>query len=1067
MMKAMAGKTHLKRIERTVACQSQILCFSSSLRKSAPLVLMLLLFVATADSAHSQAASATPVTQSAESTTQSPKTLPGLSAYRGKTVVAIDFTGVDRSLLEPLPADLPQQPGQLLDSQKLHASLRRLYATGLYDSIDLEAQTVPGGVRILFAGTPRSFFGAITIAGVKSDRLAAQLSRSTGIDLGTPYSPDAVAKGTAAIQQSLQTSGFYQSKVTARPAANAVNGVRAVTYTVDTGKQARVGDVTSTGTPALNDKQFRRVSKLKRNSKLTQDTTRTAIKRLRAHYQKEDRLEAKITQNKEQFQPLTDHMDFGFEVVRGPIVTFVVDGGHVSRGKLQSLVPVFQEGTVDQDLLNEGSRHLRDYFQAKGYFDATIQHSQQDLPDGREQITYTVDKGSRHRVESVHIQGNKYFDSDTLRERLSVTKADPLIRYGRYTENLVNNDVEAITNLYAANGFRDVKVTPEIQDDDKNSKRGKKMSTLSVIHVVYKVEEGPQSKFGKVQITGDTKIPEADLRKLMNSQQGQPYSLLNLSGDRDAMLNYYLSKGFANAQMDVTQSPEKEDPKIIDVTFRATEGDQAFINQILISGLHYTRRFVVDHELQVHSGAPLDESALLETQRRLYDLALFNEVDTAVENPTGDQPRKNILIDLQEAKRWDFTYGIGLQAQTGNPNQNCPSVATLIQLGIDPTTYHCSPAGSTGASELVSFDATRINFRGRDQSITLHTIYGSLEQAATLIFNNPHYFGNPNLSFSLSGGYTSNQDVTTFASSRLEADVQVQQVLGRTASRRPLDTLIYRFTYRRVKVDPQSIQVAADEIPLLSEPARVGGPGFTFIRDRRDNPLDAHHGNYFTAQTFLSSSLFASQSDFVRVDATQSSYYSFGKRHYVLARSTRYGAEASYGSLNLRTVPLPERLFAGGATSHRGFAINQAGPRDTQTGYPLGGGGAFVNTVELRTPPADLPVVGNSLSFVVFHDMGNVFTEPGQVFGSFFNWKQPDTPTCRNLAVTGGLCNFNYMSHALGLGLRYATPIGPVRVDLSDNLNPPVYPILVDPTNGPHVGQLSHFNFFFSIGQSF
>jgi outer membrane protein assembly factor BamA len=133
----------------------------------------------------------------------------------------------------------------------------------------------------------------------------------------------------------------------------------------------------------------------------------------------------------------------------------------------------------------------------------------------------------------------------------------------------------------------------------------------------------------------------------------------------------------------------------------------------------------------------------------------------------------------------------------------------------------------------------------------------------------------------------------------------------------------------------------------------------------------------------------------------------------------------------------------------------------------LGGGGAFVNTVELRTPSAQLPLVGNNLSFVLFHDMGNVFQDPGQVFSSFFNWKQPDTKSCRNLAVTGGLCDFNYMSHALGLGLRYATPIGPIRVDLSDNLNPPVYPVLVDPINGPHVSQLSHFNFFFSLGQSF
>ena len=150
-------------------------------------------------------------------------------------------------------------------------------------------------------------------------------------------------------------------------------------------------------------------------------------------------------------------------------------------------MPVYQEGSVDQDLLNEGSRHLRDYFQGHGYFDVQISHSQQQLPDGREEITYHVDKGSLHKVASVQIQGNKYFDSDTLRERLAVTKADFLIRYGRYTEALASQDVDAIKNLYQANGFRDVNVTPEVKDEDKQG--GKKHMQLSVLRIIYKVEE--------------------------------------------------------------------------------------------------------------------------------------------------------------------------------------------------------------------------------------------------------------------------------------------------------------------------------------------------------------------------------------------------------------------------------------------------------------------------------------------------------------------------------------------------------------------------------------------------
>jgi outer membrane translocation and assembly module TamA len=172
---------------------------------------------------------------------------------------------------------------------------------------------------------------------------------------------------------------------------------------------------------------------------------------------------------------------------------------------------------------------------------------------------------------------------------------------------------------------------------------------------------------------------------------------------------------------------------------------------------------------------------------------------------------------------------------------------------------------------------------------------------------------------------------------------------------------------------------------------------------------------------------------------------------------------------------LPERLYAGGATSDRGFPINGAGPRDLQTGYPVGGNGVIVNSTELRLPAATLPYLGDSLSFVLFHDMGNVFAHVSDMFPSIAHFHQPNQETCANVGppqVTTtypfGTCNFNYFSHAVGVGARYKTPVGPIRLDFSYNLDPPVYPVIYD-FNGslPYEGQASHFNFFFSIGQAF
>jgi outer membrane translocation and assembly module TamA len=139
-----------------------------------------------------------------------------------------------------------------------------------------------------------------------------------------------------------------------------------------------------------------------------------------------------------------------------------------------------------------------------------------------------------------------------------------------------------------------------------------------------------------------------------------------------------------------------------------------------------------------------------------------------------------------------------------------------------------------------------------------------------------------------------------------------------------------------------------------------------------------------------------------------------------------------------------------------------------QTGFPVGGSAAFVNSLELRLPPPTLPLVGSSVSFVVFHDMGNVFQNAKDMFPSFLRIDQPDRGTCRNVSTAIGTCDFNYFSHAVGIGARYGTPVGPIRLDLSYNLNPPIYPIIYDFSNNPpHVGEAGHFNFFFSIGQSF
>jgi len=185
------------------------------------------------------------------------------------------------------------------------------------------------------------------------------------------------------------------------------------------------------------------------------------------------------------------------------------------------------------------------------------------------------------------------------------------------------------------------------------------------------------------------------------------------------------------------------------VVLNVTEGEQVFVDRVLRSGIVHTRPLVVARETTFHAGDPLDESALLDTQRRLYGLALFNEVTTAVQNPDGDVPIKNVLLQLSEARRWNVTYGFGLEAETGTPQQGKISQASAILLQLSPNATY-SQEGKTGVSPRVTLDVSRINLRGTDNSLTLHSSYGLLEEVAILTFLKPHFHSNPQFSESAS-----------------------------------------------------------------------------------------------------------------------------------------------------------------------------------------------------------------------------------------------------------------------------------------------------------------------------
>ena len=995
-----------------------------------------------------------------------------IAAYLGVPVTEIELPGIPADDAAHLLAATPLKLGEPLTRSTLHDAMQSLFATGRFADIQAEADRSTAGVRLRFLTVPNYFIGQITADGVSSSPSPNQLVTSSRLQLGELYSQDKLDKAQANLQRVLEDNGFHRSKIAVSIQRTAEQHQIDLTFHVDPGPRATVGQIVLEGDAGFAKEELEEIAKFHPGEGVAAARLTRALQRIRARYQKQDRLLAQVSVAVRTYRPESNTVDYTFKVERGPVVEIAADGFSVSQRQLRKLVPIYEEGAVDDDLLNEGRRNLQNHLQALGYFAATVTVSQRGAQDGKNlNVIYTITPGDRRRLAAIRISGNKLFEDDLIRRQMLSQPAGRLFSHGRYSDALLEGDVRNIQELYRSAGFRQVQVTSKLQDNY--------LGDPVQIAVDIEIKEGPQTRVSSVSIAGNYNIPTEQLTPKLSTEEGQGFNESSLADDRDTILERYFDNGFTNAAIDVSYVPDAAstpEAPAVGVVFNIHEGEQFFVSQVFLNGLHYTRPGVARREVRVQPGAPLSQQDMLGSQRSLYNLGLFNEVDTAIQNPDGTESRKNVLVSVRETKRYTFDYGVGFEFQTGQP-----SVGTN------------QPLGQTGVSPRVSFGVSRLNIGGRHQTVSAKTSLSRLQQRGLISFEAPKLL-NKDLNFSIRLLYDNTVDVSTFTSQRTEATLQTVQILKRDPyADRDLDSIAYRFSYRRVQAS--NIQVSDNLVPLLSKPTRVGEPNFLYVRNRRDNDLETIHGNYTTVEGGVAASYFGSEADFSRFLVKNSTYYPFLRNRrtgtsFVFARSTSVGLENPFGDTILlgptgnpqpgqTLIPLPERFFMGGGSSHRGFGLNQAGPRDPFTGFPIGGSALFLNNLELRFPNVALPYLHDNIGFSVFHDVGNVFSSPQNMVQSLGRWHQPNPDACKHQnGVHNELseCNYNYVSQAVGLGVRYQTPIGPLRLDFGYNLNPPFFPsftnIVVNQIDGTRTGQFGfqragHFNFSFSIGQSF
>ena len=942
---------------------------------------------------------------------QQPKTAPQveevLPAYEGQNVAAIEVAGrpgLDESQVLPL---LVQRKGEPFSKSKVEQSMDALKRSGAAKEIELDIRPEPDGIRVIFVLQPAMYFGIYEFPGAERFAYSRLLQVSDYPPRGA-YNPTDVARTRESVTKFFQQNGYFEAEVRPETKTDDVHGLVNVIFHVTLKRHARFGDVVLSGAPPTEEKKLQhdlrswraRVqgAAIRPGKSYSFRRVQKASQFLESQLIKYNYLGSRAQFEGAEYDPSNHRANIHFKVTTGPPVHVKIDGGHVWARTRRKLLPIYQQAGLDPELIQEGRRNLISYFQAKGYFNTQVNSKIETLHTG-EQVSYFIVKGPRRKVGDVEIVGNQTLSSKELAGHVKVEKGRfPIISRGKFSEQLVRTSANNLKRVYESEGFSSAQVTPEVSDTSGN------------VSVKFRVNEGPRDLVESLQLVGNNMVPESALAPQgLKVVEGQPYSTKKVDEDRNQIVAQYLRMGYLNASFRATARATSKGSHRLNVTYTITEGPKVMADSVVTLGRRVTRQSLIDKTVRLPLEQPLREDDLFRAEGRLYALGVFDWAQIDPRRQITTQTDEDVLVKVHEARLNELKYGFGFEVI--NRGGNIPS-GTVAVPGLPPvflpSSFKTSEKTFWGPRGTVQY--TRRNFRGLGETIAFSALGARLVQRAAASFASPYFVGtNWSSTFTLSGERNSENPVFT---SRLgDFSFQLQRPLNTDATQQL--TLTYRVRQTRLA----NLLIPA-LVPPEDRSVRLSGPTVTYSRDTRDNPLDATKGIYETAELDVNPTALGSSVSFARLRGQAAYYKDIGKK-IIWANSLRIGIEQPFAGSH---VPVSELFFSGGGSSLRGFPLNGAGPQqeipacenpsDPSTcaliRVPTGGRELFIINSEFRIP---VPIK-KGLGIAAFYDGGNVFQHIGfRDFGSSY-------------------------TNTIGIGLRYATPVGPVRIDIGHNLNP-------------------------------
>jgi len=845
--------------------------------------------------------------------------------------VADTVLGVDLVSPHQFPADLVRAAiGDLTGRPRSRAAVResldRVWSLGLFSDLWVDDVSEAGGLRLRFHLVRRPFVRRIAWEGDPGIP-TVDLADAGGLALGGDAGPDRLQQARRNLLAAYAQEGYFSAQADIQARDEPATNGRDLTFVVRAGPRSRIGSVEIRGITDAEAAVLRKSLKLNPGDEYSQRAVRERVQNLEDELRKDGYFEARLRLAEPVWDSASNRVSVELEAERGPKYQVEFYGvTELKESALRDRLGFKDSGVVDDTEVATNARELEALYRESGYHFARVAGSLGENGESRT-IRFDVSEGPRVTVAAISVSGNQAIPAGQLAERMA-TRLPGILRSGIFRQDLLDQDLLALTAFYRTRGFLDAVVGPaevEFSDDQREAR------------IAIPIREGPQLLVGRVTVEGARIRSSEDILRALPFKKDDPWAPSKGTDAQRAVGRLYAQRGYLYSQVTV-EATRIEDR--IDITLRIEEGAPTRVGRILVTGLIATDEEVVRREVPFKPGDPFDPELLVEAERRLSRLGVFERIQVGPLRPSR-APFADVEIALREGKPWRVEFGGGYGTDRGWRG--------VLEIGHDNL---FGTARSVSVREKVAEDGDRTD----------------------LTYRTPWLFGIP-----LKG------DTTLFREKWQELGYK-RQGAGVAAGvlqeffREPLTDisrmsvgLRYQLEWvRRYDIDPSLL--ATDSATIVEGSQIVGRITPSLTLDYRDNVLDPNRGSLHTISVDLAGPYLGSEVSFVK-SRLETAWYLDWLSPVVIAVGGRLGLATPLS--DTAALPIEDRFYAGGTSSVRGYPEDKIGPLDS-AGNPTGGNALVVFNVETRFP------IWRWLSGVVFVDSGAVTPEVNDLGGAAF-----------------------------------------------------------------------------------